>query len=145
MEAAAPTCRKCGSPKLAPSRVRKSDFTCNRCLTDKAVARSQPSRQWLRRKNSQVMRDAAAKRHRRWHLLKQYGLTEADFDRMLAQQDGKCSICGDPAVVVDHCHETDQVRELLCFSCNRGLGDFKENVAAMKKAVEYLERHHAKR
>jgi hypothetical protein len=32
-------------------------------------------------------------------------------------------------------------RGLLCSLCNMGLGLFKDDVSALRKAVEYLEKH----
>jgi hypothetical protein len=61
--------------------------------------------------------------------LKRYGLTEAQYQAMLAAQDGKCAICGRLAVEerwgvlpVDHNHETGVVRGLICMTCNTTLG-----------------------
>jgi hypothetical protein len=56
-----------------------------------------------------------------------YGITEEDYDRMLAEQGGGCAVCGkapDPGrfLDVDHDHKTDRVRGLLCRGCNRMLG-----------------------
>jgi hypothetical protein len=39
---------------------------------------------------------------------------------------------------VDHDHETGEVRGLLCFSCNVGIGAFKEEAALVEAAVYYL-------
>ena len=47
---------------------------------------------------------------------------------MLAEQGGLCAICKSaPAAHVDHDHATGAVRALLCFNCNGGLGQFKDN------------------
>jgi hypothetical protein len=65
-------------------------------------------------------------------------------DAMLESQGGKCAICGAtegynfPAV--DHCHSTGKIRGILCDRCNRGLGFFKDNVAILRAAADYLER-----
>lgn len=88
--------------------------------------------------------------YRDWNLRK-YGLTQAQFDVLLAVQGGKCAICGgdqndhhasgrQQRMTVDHCHTTKKVRGLLCGSCNRGLGDFKDDPERLRKAAEYLER-----
>ena len=86
-----------------------------------------------------------AKRHyRRRHLKKAYGITPDDFDRMMAEQDGKCGICGihqddnRRTFSVDHCHKTGRVRGLLCNNCNAAVGLLQENAAAAIAASEWI-------
>jgi hypothetical protein len=43
--------------------------------------------------------------------------------------------------VLDHCHDTETFRGWLCFHCNSGLGQFKDNLERIKNAVKYLEAH----
>ena len=52
----------------------------------------------------------------------------------------ECVICGDPAqnLAVDHCHETNKVRGMLCSSCNLGLGKFKDDPQLLEFARIYL-------
>lgn len=78
-------------------------------------------------------------------LLKKYGITHDDYERLLKEQDGGCAICGtkDPRqrseyFHVDHDHATGIVRGLLCSPCNQGLGYFQENVEVMARAIAYL-------
>ena len=64
---------------------------------------------------------------------------------MLAAQDGLCAICGTaPAAHVDHDHETGAVRQLLCFHCNGGLGQFRDDPVVLRAAADYVERHRAR-
>jgi hypothetical protein len=77
--------------------------------------------------------------------MKMYGLTEAQFAAMFQAQNGKCALCPRPAEVVDHDHQTNTVRALLCFKCNSALGLFKENVSTLRNAIVYLEKHNANR
>lgn len=93
-------------------------------------------------------------------LRRKYGISLADYDRMRAEQDYRCAICGrkeaelpqagrpskDPAaprikLVVDHCHTGGQVRALLCGPCNVMLGQARDDVAVLAAGVEYLSRH----
>ena len=63
---------------------------------------------------------------------------------MLAAQGGLCAICRNaPAAHVDHDHDTGEVRELLCFNCNGGLGQFKDDPEVLRAAADYVERHRA--
>jgi len=55
-----------------------------------------------------------------------YGITEAQYEALLAAQDGRCGACGRPpargrVLVVDHDHDTREIRGLLCARCNRAL------------------------
>jgi hypothetical protein len=86
-----------------------------------------------------------AERMREGHLKRKYGMTPGDYERLLAEQDGRCAICGGlPAdgqsLHVDHCHESGLVRGLLCFNCNAGLGMFDHDGERLGAAATYLRR-----
>ncbi len=57
---------------------------------------------------------------------------------------GKCDICGGAGdgrwgeLNIDHCHDTNDFRGMLCSNCNRALGYFKDNIELLEKAVQYL-------
>jgi Recombination endonuclease VII len=79
---------------------------------------------------------------RTYHLSRRYGITAGEADHLLAQQGGLCAICKSaPAAHVDHDHATGAVRALLCFNCNGGLGQFKDDPNALRAAAEYVEFH----
>lgn len=81
---------------------------------------------------------------RTYHLKRRYGITAEESDAMLEAQDGLCGICRTaPAAHVDHDHDTGEVRELLCFNCNGGLGQFKDDPEVLRAAADYVERHRA--
>lgn len=70
-----------------------------------------------------VKRERIRANSRNAHLVRKYGITAADYDRMHKNQKGKCLICDKKKpLVVDHCHDTGVVRGLLCHFCNRWLG-----------------------
>lgn len=78
---------------------------------------------------------------RRYH-----GIDQAEYDVMLAAQDGRCAICGAteskhpvPRLVIDHCHASMKIRGLLCSNCNRALGLLGDDVAVLRAAIAYLE------
>jgi hypothetical protein len=74
------------------------------------------------------------------HLMRQYGITEAERDEMISSQMGICSIClAAPAVHVDHCHETGRVRGVLCFNCNSAIGKLGDDPDVIRRAIAYLE------
>ncbi|MEU5698398.1 endonuclease VII domain-containing protein [Streptomyces aurantiacus] len=77
---------------------------------------------------------------RQGHLKRQYGMTEAERDEMVASQMGLCVIClKAPAVHVDHCHQTGRVRGVLCFNCNSAIGKLGDDPDAVRRAAAYLE------
>ncbi len=86
------------------------------------------------------------------NLKKQYGIGLPEYKAMAEAQEGECAICGGfettkdkdggPRMMpVDHDHKTGKVRALLCTQCNRGLGMFTDNIAKLKAAAAYLEKH----
>lgn len=55
-----------------------------------------------------------------------------------------CPIClTSNDLVSDHDHVTGYSRERICRCCNAGLGMFKDNAAALRRAARYLEKHRA--
>jgi len=112
-------------------------------------------REQNRARVSESRRDAYKERGYWQYIERAYGLTRDDYELMVIQQGGMCAICGTHQPSnrwsdttnrwhVDHCHSTGRVRGLLCFSCNGGLGHFKDDLRRMKAAVAYLERHAGK-
>lgn len=77
-----------------------------------------------------------------------YGLTAERYREMLAAQRDSCAICLTRPVrrfelVIDHNHETGEVRGLLCSACNTALGFFKDSPGRLAAALDYLrERGH---
>jgi hypothetical protein len=79
---------------------------------------------------------------RGYHLKRRYGITAEEADALLEAQGGVCAICRTgPAAHVDHDHRTGAVRALLCFNCNGGLGQFKDDPDVLRAAADYVEAH----
>lgn len=72
-----------------------------------------------------------------------YGITEPEYQSMLAKQENKCCIClisfEEVKPCVDHDHITKVIRGILCNNCNVGLGRFKDSSRLLIKAIRYLE------
>jgi len=75
-----------------------------------------------------------------WHLRRSYGLSLEEYDSLVLLQEGRCALCESPALLlwVDHNHDTQKVRGLLCPSCNSGLGFLREHPDLLRRAVQYL-------
>jgi hypothetical protein len=88
------------------------------------------------------------KLYRNNHYNKTYGITLEEYDSLLISQKHSCKICGvsselimeqsGKSLSVDHNHITGKIRGLLCNSCNSGLGQFKDDIDIMNKAINYL-------
>jgi len=78
-------------------------------------------------------------------LQRNYGISLADYDEALEAQDNGCAICGKTEaeegkrLAVDHNHETDQVRGLLCENCNRAIGLLRHDPELLCSATVYLD------
>lgn len=86
---------------------------------------------------------------KRQRLKRSYGLALDEFNKLYDSFEGQCHICkkkitrtgrGNNAAVVDHCHETGQVRGLLCSNCNFVLGHSKDDTEILANAIAYLTR-----
>lgn len=76
--------------------------------------------------------------------LRRYGLRAAEYYQLLEHQSGACACCGAKknsdgrALYVDHDHATGEIRGLLCYACNTGIGALKDSVAGVQQALAYL-------
>jgi recombination endonuclease VII len=71
-----------------------------------------------------------------------YGITLQEYTAMVARQDGVCALCRRKPVqslCVDHCHDTQMLRLLLCHGCNLGFGKFGHNPVLLRAGADYLE------
>lgn len=102
-----------------------------------------------RRKNDWVARNpekfAATKMAR--DLRVKYGMTVAQYNELREKQNCACAICHRPEefcskakLHVDHCHETNIIRGLLCSNCNTALGLAGDNPTTLRQLAAYLER-----
>lgn len=79
-------------------------------------------------------------------LKRKYDCSIEQYDLMFLNQEGRCLICNkhqselNEILCVDHSHSSNKIRGLLCSSCNKGLGFFKDNPALLSNAIAYLAR-----
>ena len=117
-------------------RIRKRGWYQNN--KGKIAVSRNASRPWATEKFKEYRRE--------WQLRNRYGITQEQFDAIVAEQCGGCAICGNKAASnqkgdtlhVDHCHSTGEVRGLLCNRCNVGLANFRDDPVILEKAAQYL-------
>lgn len=82
----------------------------------------------------------------RMRLRTEYEMTVEDFAQYHDSQMGNCFICDEPStgtmkhLCVDHCHDTGNIRGLLCSRCNLFVGLARNDVGLLSKAGRYLQR-----
>lgn len=131
-------CNKCGLIKDLEDFGRRSDAVDgrrNECKSCRAI-------------NDKRLYPKYRKTNKDGHLKRKYNLTIQEYETMHAAQKGLCCICHKPEtrtmngrisdLVVDHAHDSKQVRGLLCQKCNSGLGMFKDSIDLLEKAAKYL-------
>lgn len=111
--------------------------------------REQNRKSWQRRRdvhrnNPEFMKKLVTA-SRKSHLRIAYNMTPDEYSRLLDFQGGQCAICNTDKAggrfgqfQVDHDHKTGDIRGLLCYQCNIGLGKFKDSRDLLLAAIEYL-------
>lgn len=136
-------CSICGVVKTTDQfhRVRKSgrEWRQGRCVE----CNRDYMKQWSRTPQGRAKTIAWSRRNN----LASFGMTEDGYQRLLASQGGGCAICGRTVtdvtgrrLAIDHDHETNEVRGLLCHRCNVAIGLMKEDVELLRRAILYLVR-----
>jgi Recombination endonuclease VII len=77
-----------------------------------------------------------------------YGLSQEQWDRLVALQGNRCAVCKTTQPGgrgerwhIDHDHVTGQVRGLLCQLCNVGIGNLRDDPQIMMAAAQYVAAH----
>lgn len=125
--------------KKTPEQIRKyrRDYMRRKRLTDPEFAhRSKLNTSKTARKRA----------------MKNVGLTEEDYHKILEEQGGCCPICSTPLTAtvglgssragkphIDHDHVTGKMRGLLCHLCNSLLGHARDNQTILLNARKYLD------
>lgn len=161
--------RRRGLP-LTPLKTSKGTFaqdgrkTCSTCGLCKPVAdfyRRKRARDGLYplckacQNATKAKSEAKNPEYRRnYMLVYNYGITSEKFDEMLAEQDGRCAICGtddpgDKEWCVDHDHSCCPgektcggcLRKILCNRCNLILGFARDDADLLLAGAAYLVIH----
>lgn len=109
---------------------------CNRTKTD---------RNFSYRKhicNKCYKESPAYRKQRNGYLVKTYGITLDEYERLLEAQGGGCAICGGLSggknLAVDHDHKTGAVRGLLCKRHNSAIARWIRNAEEAAGAVHHF-------
>lgn len=140
------TCNHCRRELPEEAFYKRPDANCRRGECIECRAKYMKNRLVSETPEQRAAR--LAKGRENW-LRAEYGISVADYDRMVAEQDGKCASCSrspdgtgvDAVLHVDHDHETGVVRALLCGPCNKALGILRDDPNEIWNLLLYARRH----
>lgn len=158
------TCLDCGQAKPLVEFHRRGNGRRSRCRSCRILIEGEKQRvksaAWYARNKGKVSEAYHAnpepkkdyvrrnrERYRNNRLIREYGITTAEYQSILEFQGGGCAICGrkdsggfGKYLHVDHCHEMGTVRGILCHHCNVAIGSLKHDPPLLTKAINYLSR-----
>ena len=116
--------------------LNSSCKACTKINWDKWVNNNKEHYQKVKKQGQDLLHHNHKKYERR-------GITKAQYDVVFETQRGLCAICQKPpkdkqSLAMDHNHQTNEFRGLLCKECNRALGLFGDNIDVLTNAVTYL-------
>lgn len=156
-------CARCGGEKSADEFPRDRSRVDGRfpyCKACHVILQRAQRQSWD--EHELATRQAAARRkYHRWRAedptsgaviraeaqIRRYGLTPADYRKLLEAQGGRCAFAHcqrrpdddrHGRLHVDHCHVTGVVRGLLCFQHNAMLGNAADDPSALADGAAYL-------
>lgn len=138
-------CNGCDTTKRREEfYTRKGDKPTSRCKACMSAAANRwrsnnRERAAENMRNLRARRSAADARYYFGVSLWKYGITVDEYDAMFEAQNGQCAFCfTSEDLCIDHCHESGQVRWLLCRKCNSGLGMFNDDPELLVRAGTLL-------
>jgi hypothetical protein len=83
--------------------------------------------------------------HSQSYRFRKYGVTRDWYEEEVKKG---CAICKKPLEAnskikrerghIDHCHTSGKTRGVLCDLCNKGLGQFRDDIKVLEQAIKYL-------
>lgn len=146
-------CKKCA---LLYSQSRRTPQTKEKARNYMKIYRTKPDTQNRIKKYLNNNKERISKQRtlytkknkeklREKRLLRKFGLSIDEYNRMTLEQNNCCKICNRHAaesnfekLSVDHNHKTGKVRGLLCNKCNAALGLFMDDATIINSALNYL-------
>lgn len=132
------------------AELSKDNFYWHESKFDKLKSETEKEyyRRWARRD-----REMNPDKYRNQSLRKQFGIGLDEYNAMLEEQKGTCAICEKPEHVlnrktgeprnlaVDHCHDKNKIRGLLCTNCNKMIGHAQDSAELLSRAIKYIKKH----
>ena len=136
------SCNKCGKEKpltaFSSQGGRNKHLRRNQCKT----CAKKHHQEWVKKNPERV---ALYRSRDPWSLKRRCDRRNITVEQLFSafeKQKGKCKICPKSITIensaIDHNHDTGEFRGLLCKTCNRALGLFKDSPTILTNAAAYL-------
>lgn len=136
-------CSKCDS--LLDGASKSYCKACNaKYYREKRAQNREANNAYQREYRKTIPTEQRRANRRRYGLKYNYNLTVEEYEAMYEKQERCCAICKDELpmhgknVHVDHCHESGNVRGILCTRCNVGIGQLRHDPQIIEAAITYL-------
>ena len=141
------TCNKCGVQKplseFVKDKSRKDGINscCKICRKQYDIKNKSNRNNYVSKNREKILRQVLDYSYKR-----KYGISLDHKNSMIQKQNGLCDICnkkmeGSNDFCVDHCHNTNEIRGILCRKCNLGIGHLDDSIDLLKSAIKYLKKH----
>lgn len=137
--------------KLLKSRDRRHCYACGKMLKYKEFGYVEyESGKYKFRSPCKICENEKQRSdpNRYKYTFKKHNIDENDYISLVKSQNYVCAICGKKEIgkrrrrlFVDHNHETNIIRGLLCSKCNSIIGFCGEDINILKSAILYLKYH----
>lgn len=152
-------CDKCGTKR---HKLKSGRYICSKCSREDSLKHYHSNKKPLtiqQKENKKILnikwkhtvRESGFTNQQITVIKNRYNLSEEELILLVEKQDCKCAICNKELNItrspkegksadlcVDHCHDTNKVRGLLCRDCNFALGLFRDNINNLTNAIKYL-------
>lgn len=139
-------CKDCGDTldecNWFLSFQKSYNYLCKTCSYKRVKSYREKNREDYLGKRKQYSKKRK-RENRCFNLRNNYGISADEWDEKFLSQGSCCDICGTQEAPsmgwhTDHNHETGLLRGILCYSCNVGLGNFKDSLEILAAAQQYL-------
>lgn len=143
-------CKRCHRASANAKRNNNREWFNTKMAEDKIKNPEKWKQRWKREYQNKVKNMGRAAINTK-EIIRVKGLTQDRYDQMFEEQNHKCKICnnsetrkaiksnGKMRLVVDHCHDTNIVRGLLCAKCNLMIGYANDSIDILEMAIIYLQ------
>lgn len=138
-------CKSCSTKVWRANNPYKvKQYAMNASKYIKSWLLTHPENVQLHRKDNNEKRCLEPEWYSLMSRLRQHKLTLDQYHALQEQQDFCCAICHEEKpLVIDHNHQMNKVRGLLCSTCNAGIGSLKESAVLFNNAGKYIEHYNA--